>query len=160
MVNATMKYACNVSPRPLNKGVPVFASTRVLLRHYIVLIQHLAIFSGSYAYIDATGRRPNDRAQLQSIMLTPRSIRYYYCLRFWYNMYGANIGSLTVTMNIKGVITTMWQLKGQQTASPRGWGYANVPLKKTATSYQVSQRAFGEDLGRFNHLSNSVDDFH
>lgn len=44
-------------------------------------------------YIEATGKRKGDKAQLISPTFTKTSGR---CLQFWYHMYGSNIGRLNI----------------------------------------------------------------
>lgn len=52
------------------------------------------IIAGMYMYIEASGRRPGQAAELISPVL-PRTRGS--CVEFWYHMYGAGIGNLTVS---------------------------------------------------------------
>ncbi|XP_015761869.1 PREDICTED: MAM and LDL-receptor class A domain-containing protein 1-like isoform X4 [Acropora digitifera] len=52
--------------------------------------------SGYYMYIEATSQRPGDYAVLNSPEYQFRGVT---CVTFYYHMYGATIGKLTVTLN-------------------------------------------------------------
>lgn len=51
--------------------------------------------TGHYAYIETSGRQPNNRAVLLSPMVTS-AVTTTKCMQFWYHMYGKTIGSLNI----------------------------------------------------------------
>ena len=73
----------------------------------------LGTSQGYYMYIETSGsRRPGDKAWFVSEYRDPASAA---CLVFWYNMYGAGIGSLNVyTKQGKGPMVQKWSLSGNQ----------------------------------------------
>lgn len=78
-------------------------------------------------------------------------------LRFWYHMYGATIGTLTVEVNQGGGWNQVFSISGQQqTAKTSPWQQAIVPLTAYAdTTFQV--RFSHNRLGNTGDLA--IDDF-
>jgi hypothetical protein len=68
---------------------------------------------GWYMYIEASPRRPGDRARLAFNMGTPVG---YCTIGFWYHMYGSHIGSLNVytRSSSNGPLTSIGQISGSQ----------------------------------------------
>ena len=56
-------------------------------------MQHLHFFAGKYLYIEATSWSTGDNAKLE--LAVPRN-KSSCCLKFYYHMYGANMGTLKV----------------------------------------------------------------
>ena len=57
------------------------------------------------------------------------------CLRFWYHMQGAHIGTLNVYMRIIGVSTSIiWSLSGQQGTN---WYQGQLPIQSGGRNFQV-----------------------
>nr|XP_022334538.1 MAM and LDL-receptor class A domain-containing protein 1-like [Crassostrea virginica] len=83
--------------------------------------------TGHFAYIESSApRQPNDQAILVSKFLDGGAAR---CLRFWYHMYGASIGSLNVYQGANGsqIPDQVWTRNGNQ---ENLWRRATVPLKQ------------------------------
>ena len=60
-----------------------------------------------------------------------------FCIKFWYNMYGVNIGTLNVIVKTRaGNATekTVWSLSGNQNW---GWKQGQAPIVSSTDSYQV-----------------------
>ena len=85
----------------------------------MALVSLILLFNvGRYYYMEASGRREGERARLQF-----RPFRLYYraCLKFYYHMYGADMGTLMVVLNGQLV----WKLHGNQ---GNQWRIAVVPI--------------------------------
>ena len=83
-------------------------------------------------------RKKDETARIVSESLGRHNFIGYYCLRFWYHMYGSSIGELSVILKTgpgKSKLTekTLWVLRGQQGTT---WLSATVPLYSTVR-YQV-----------------------
>lgn len=91
--------------------------------------------TGHFAYIESSApRRPNDEAILVSKFFDGGAAR---CLRFWYHMYGASIGSLNVYQGANGsqIPNQVWTRNGNQ---ENIWRRAIVPLNRlTGKQYQI-----------------------
>lgn len=75
-------------------------------------------------YIEASGKRRNQRARLMSPQVTPKTDN---CLRFYYNMHGANIGYLNVYMQVNNVLgSPIWRMNAEQ---GQDWRLAQVTLR-------------------------------
>jgi hypothetical protein len=57
------------------------------------------MFTGKYMYIEATGQNPGDKANLLTPSVIPETRQV--CWKFYYHMYGADIGSLNITKLIQ-----------------------------------------------------------
>ena len=68
--------------------------------------------------MEASGRREGQRARLQ---FSPFRLYYRACLKFYYHMYGADMGTLMVVLNGQLV----WKLRGNQ---GNQWRIATVPI--------------------------------
>ena len=81
-------------------------------------------------------RVPGHRAILQSGLFQGGSTRYN-CMKFWYHMYGATIGTLNVWVEPQANIsaTVLWSLSGQQGNT---WRSGVVPIPSQSGSYMVS----------------------
>lgn len=89
------------------KGVPFWSPI------YSAKNNHTISFSGSYIYLEASApRTQGDRCWLQSQNFAPTKGS---CVSFWYNMYGPNIGTLSVyALYSTGTNRTLWTLSGDQ----------------------------------------------
>ncbi|KAL5006374.1 hypothetical protein ScPMuIL_015180 [Solemya velum] len=80
--------------------------------------------AGNYAYVDATGRPPGDKARLFS-----RTVRQSgpTCLKFWYSMYGNQMGTLNiyVKQNSSGIGSPDWSRSGDQ---GQGWNLGQMTI--------------------------------
>ncbi|CAH1239110.1 MALRD1 [Branchiostoma lanceolatum] len=87
---------------------------------------------GYYAFIDASGRHPGQKAQLVSPFFAGGLPCQF---RFFYHMQGRDIGKLRVLLlNESGImIREVWERDGQQ---GRGWLYGSVSLREL-DQYQV-----------------------
>ncbi|XP_048584181.1 MAM and LDL-receptor class A domain-containing protein 1 isoform X2 [Nematostella vectensis] len=83
---------------------------------------------GKYAFIEASHRRPNDRAVLVSGVMTGER-----CLLFSYNMRGRMMGTLEVLVTSGQGTRKVWQAAGDHGYK---WYQGNVSIKETGT-YQV-----------------------
>ena len=90
--------------------------------------------SGTYALIEASSpRRPGDKAQLISENFHKHTNQK--CFRFWYNMKGAQMGTLNVYLTSNGVKTLKWTLSGDQGST---WRQGRVPIPRQQYDYTVS----------------------
>jgi hypothetical protein len=90
---------------------------------------------GQYLFIESSlPRRPGDTARVQSELFTATPSKGR-CLKFWYHMLGADIGNLTVYMNVTGSkkLMPLWRLSGNQ---GNQWLNGKLPIKNTQ-SYTV-----------------------
>ncbi|KAJ1525640.1 hypothetical protein ONE63_008858 [Megalurothrips usitatus] len=69
---------------------------------------------GGYVYIDSSyPRRPGDTARLESELLPPSDPLFPNCLRFWFHMFGVDVGSLRLLLvSESGRERTAWALTG------------------------------------------------
>ena len=94
----------------------------------------MPIISGHYAFIESSApRRPGDRAWLQSPTLQASTP---VCLSFWYNMYGADTGSLNIlvwpTTASPNASTLVWSQQGDQGNS---WNIGRVSVYNSLPFY-------------------------
>ena len=79
---------------------------------------------GNYMYVEAgsAGASPSKSAVLQSKCYDISSLASPY-LTFWYSMRGANMGSLTVDLNVNGsIVPNLWTVSGNQVVTwKQGW---------------------------------------
>ena len=80
-------------------------------------------------------RRPGDKARLYSERFQATSIGG--CIKFWYHMYGASVGTLNVLVktsagNRSEVIE--WTLSGNQLNK---WNFGQAPVTSPQSGYQV-----------------------
>lgn len=102
--------------------------------YYIVKHFNVVFFKGKYIFIETSApRRPGDQAVLQSATFPSTTGQ---CMQFWYNMYGATIGSLSVSVLTQGSTspTKVWELSGAQ---GNQWKNAQVNIVSNQ-AYQVS----------------------
>ncbi|KAK7502639.1 hypothetical protein BaRGS_00006214, partial [Batillaria attramentaria] len=87
---------------------------------------------GQYAYLEANSGSAGDTAQLESPSV---QLDAPLCMTFWYNMYGADIDSLTVlSKSSSGTETQLWRLTGNQ---GQGWKMASVSVPPVADGGQT-----------------------
>ena len=61
-------------------------------------------------YIETSAGVANSKAHLESPVVTPTNPQ---CLRFWYHMYGANIGTLNVFVKTNSLLKNpSWKMSG------------------------------------------------
>ncbi|MBL0044053.1 MAG: hypothetical protein IPP33_06500 [Flavobacteriales bacterium] len=79
---------------------------------------------GKYMYVESgsAGASPSKSAILQSNCYDISSLASPY-LTFWYSMRGANMGSLTVDLNVNGsIVPNLWTVSGNQVVTwKQGW---------------------------------------
>lgn len=95
----------------------------------------MLVFIGVYYMIETSfPQSPNQTASLASPALLSTSSNCV--LRFWYNMLGPDVGSLTVSTrtSYSGPMTTQWTKSGNQGSS---WIKAMVNLPSSSVGYQV-----------------------
>lgn len=94
---------------------------------------------GKYMFIEASApRQAGDKARLMSERFVPTTLRGY-CIRFWYHMYGASIGTLNVLVKNRAGNSSLsetleWSLSGNQ---GNQWRQGQAPVRSTLDSYQV-----------------------
>ena len=90
---------------------------------------------GYYLYIEASSMNPFEKARLDGAKA--RAPPYGACITFWYHMYGADMGSLTVyTSEMNGVLgPAQWSRSGY--TAVREWKEGRVTIDP-GTEFQVS----------------------
>jgi hypothetical protein len=84
-------------------------------------------------YLDANRVGQNAKARLVSPTYQATSTR---CLQFWYNMYGADMGTLRVYTQVANSLgSPIWALSSDQ---GQGWQLAEATLQAGAQPYNVS----------------------
>lgn len=90
---------------------------------------------GKYIFIEASGKRPQDTAQLISEDFNPT---YGRCIQFWAHMQGAGIGELNVYIrgqnDTASSMTKIWHLDGEQSGG--NWFSAQAPIASNS-DYQI-----------------------
>ncbi|XP_070566222.1 MAM and LDL-receptor class A domain-containing protein 1-like [Ptychodera flava] len=103
--------------------------------------------TGYFAYINTSSALQNQYAVLTTPSFSSDGER---CLKFWYHMFGDNIGSLFVYQRDMGDVLAVpiWSKVGNQGDIWRR-GLAPLPLKRTKNDYEVSFQAVvgNGDLG-------------
>ncbi|CAC5376663.1 PLG [Mytilus coruscus] len=95
-----------------------------------------AVEGYNYMYTESSSPRlPNDKAVLQSDITLPAEDR---CLKFYYNMFGAGIGSLTV----KSTSNVLWSKSGNQGFS---WLAAAINIPSRVNLQIVIEATRGSD---------------
>ena len=90
-----------------------------------IYIYKCTIFSGSYIYIEASGRNFGDKARLLSDWMEPDET---VCFQFWYHMYGSNIGNLSIYLKTNQSEKLVWSLSGDQ---GNRWRFGQTALNST-----------------------------
>ncbi|XP_055996867.1 MAM and LDL-receptor class A domain-containing protein 1-like isoform X2 [Ostrea edulis] len=107
-------------------------------------------FEGTrYSYIEATGKRRNAKASLQSATV---STSQPFCLSFAYHMYGSNIGSLSVLMVSSTTSLTLFDESGNK---GNQWNVAYISVPPTTGQIEftaVRGNSFRGDI--------AIDDVH
>ncbi len=91
--------------------------------------------SGHYLYLEgSTPRKEGDRARLISTKTVKSEHK---CLKFFYFMYGSEIGELNVYLKygVSGKDILIWSLQEEQ---GKEWKRAMVPLPSWHSSFKVS----------------------
>jgi len=107
---------------------------RLFAGYRVVVIKdplHIVFYTGWYIFIETSvPRRRGDKAWLQSAVYTATGPTPQ-CLNFWYNMYGRNIGGLTVYVFQNGSMpgNPIWSLTGNQGT---GWKNGKVPITSSS----------------------------
>lgn len=114
----------------------------------------LGTAAGKYIFTEATNNSLTATISSPLIDLSPLNTPE---LRFWYHMYGANIGTLSVEINNGSGWVNIWSLTGQQqTAETAPWLEAIVSLSAYVND-TVSVRFSTTRLGAFGDIA--IDDF-
>ncbi|CAH3118157.1 unnamed protein product [Pocillopora meandrina] len=88
---------------------------------------------GYYMYIETSSPRLlNHKARMESEEFQPTGASGR-CLKFWYHMYGASIGSLNVWISSNGSSGQIWTLTGNK---GNKWQFAQAPVSSKSV-YQV-----------------------
>lgn len=86
------------------------------------------VLLGTYMLLESSyPQRPNDTAVLMSEVIPLDETSQGFCFRFWYNMFGADVGSLIVYIKYKDMDKQqVWSKVG---SSFQAWnqGEANIP---------------------------------
>ena len=91
------------------------------------------ILVGYYMYIETSSPRLlNHKARMESEEFQPTGASGR-CLKFWYHMYGASIGSLNVWISSNGSSGQIWTLTGNKGDK---WQFAQAPVSSKSV-YQV-----------------------
>lgn len=98
-----------------------------------ILSQFSTLLLGYYMYIETSRpRRQGDKATLQSQNIPNAN----YCFKYWYNMNGASVGSLSVSyMYSDGTKKTLKSLNGSQGAN---WQQGMVSINDAFQDFTVS----------------------
>ena len=93
-----------------------------------------APFPGRFLFIETSWPRlPKETARVESEVIMGSSTGT--CLRFWYHMQGAHIGTLNVYLKIIGISTSiLWSLNDAQGSS---WLQGQIPVKSGRRNFQV-----------------------
>ncbi|XP_070531537.1 MAM and LDL-receptor class A domain-containing protein 1-like [Ptychodera flava] len=85
--------------------------------------------SGHYLYIEGSGRNEGDEARLGTAIYNTTTGRG--CVRFWYHMYGVDMGTLNVYVNDDDTLPsgTIFTLSGNQ---GNAWHFAEVDFLATS----------------------------
>lgn len=90
--------------------------------------------SGNYVYIEASDRKPGERAILSSEDIVGGQP---VCVRFWYHMHGDDIGSLNIYYKTNDSQVLVWQRIGDVS---KLWVYGQTSFNSTET-FKVWQHA-------------------
>ena len=88
-------------------------------------------FSGSYIFIEASGRKPGEVARLLSGWIGANET---VCVQFWYHMHGSDIGDLNIYVKTNQSETLVWRLSGDQ---GNRWRFGQTALN-SPNLYEVS----------------------
>lgn len=110
----------------MHTGATVSAKTGPISDH---TLQNSA---GHYVYIEVSGKAANSTARIISPNINIRSSGV--CLKFWYNMYGANVNRLNVYSRNGGVMSQVWTRLGNQGLD---WKYAQVHITNQGLGQQL-----------------------
>lgn len=91
---------------------------------------------GFYLYVESSApRKPGDNAVISSQIIPVAP----YCFRFWYFMYGSNVGSLNISQVITSGGTTNKQLKWSKSGDQGSkWTQGNVSMSNAYADFYVS----------------------
>ena len=92
------------------------------------------ILSGRYLFIETSWPRlPHETARVESEVIMGTNTGM--CLRFWFHMKGAHIGTLNVYLKIIGISNSiLWSLSNAQ---GNNWLQAQVPISSGRRNFQV-----------------------
>ena len=99
------------------------------------LCWYVSFFTGRYLFIESSWPRQTDEKAIvisETIPVTGNGK----CVRFWYHMYGQNIGTLRVLMRVGYAIseTVVWELSGNQ---GNKWQYGQAPMISGGQNIEV-----------------------
>ncbi|KAE8750168.1 hypothetical protein FOCC_FOCC002974, partial [Frankliniella occidentalis] len=96
---------------------------------------------GGYVYIDSSyPRRPGDVARLESEQLPASDPLFPNCLRFWFHMYGVDVGSLRWLVSSAAGERVVWSLVGD---AGNAWFRGAVTLAEPQPFRVVVEAAVG-----------------
>ncbi|XP_077867591.1 thyroid hormone-induced protein B-like [Saccoglossus kowalevskii] len=92
--------------------------------------------TGHYLYIEASGREMGQKAIITTPFI-PNEFPGHVCVRFYYHMYGANIGTLNVYIGNHGnqFDPLMWSMTGE---SGNEWLKADVDVRLKDVIFMVT----------------------
>ena len=93
-------------------------------------------------YIESSSGNANDKAHFESPPVTATSPK---CLRFWYHMYGADIGTLNVYVRQTSLRSPSWTKSGTQ---GNRWRSAEVDISISAKYSVIKLLPHSEILKR------------
>ncbi|XP_013405248.1 uncharacterized protein LOC106170068 [Lingula anatina] len=94
---------------------------------------------GHFLYIEATGRYPNAKAQIQTKEISSNS--QHNCLIFRYHMYGNNIGKLEVKVNGSWILFSKLGDQGNE------WKEAQVEILLPSRKFETFKLTFEASVG-------------
>ena len=104
---------------------------------FILKFSFAGLGIGKYMFIETSApRRPGDKARLYSERFSVTSLRGS-CIKFWYHMYGASIGTLNVLIKTGAGNRSediVWTLSGNQ---QNKWNFGQAPVTSAKSDYQV-----------------------
>ncbi|KAK7094855.1 MAM and LDL-receptor class A domain-containing protein 1-like [Littorina saxatilis] len=114
----------------------------------------LGTVMGHYVYLESSEGKIGDAADLHSPSL---QLTNPLCVQFWYNMYGADIDTLSLwTKSSKGKQSMIWSKSGDQ---GQGWQEAKVSMTQAPDGGQT-QIIFRAGRGRSIEGDIAIDDIH
>ena len=93
-------------------------------------------YTGSYIFVETSSPvRTGDTARLESnVVPYSTSAR---CFKFYYHMYGVNVGDLRVYIKESFGATLLWKLNGNQ---GNVWNYATIQIQPRLGNFQVNSK--------------------
>ena len=117
---------------------------RIMLLHLMTTLL-ITIFAGYYLYVESSGTRSGQTADLVSPWIPAKSGGQ--CLKFYYTMYGKTMGSLSIKLELSNGRNwfIFYKIGDQGMQWKSATGNIDVPL---GISYRVSYSAIFNNLTR------------